>query len=226
MWFASSRTTSLTGRSPSAVGVGNADVPASTFRFVNAARAGRRAFRHVEDVTLRRRASPRCSPSTRSRRDPCRPGRRRSRSGTGSASRREVELSIRCHVTVAGSDASALCVTKMRPAEVAAQSVPVVGLVAGDPRDRAAGAVGAVEPCRSGRRPVRACRDRRRAASPSQTGRRAGGSRRSRCWPPPVDELGAVRLVAGDVRRRVLRHVSRGARHRTPRCARRAGAPE
>jgi hypothetical protein len=36
----------------------------------------------------------------------------------------EVALSIRCQVTVAGSDASALCVTKMRPAEVATQSVP------------------------------------------------------------------------------------------------------
>ena len=36
----------------------------------------------------------------------------------------EVELSIRCQTTVAGSDASALCVTKMRPAQVAAQSVP------------------------------------------------------------------------------------------------------
>src|SRR6266851_4251317 len=35
-----------------------------------------------------------------------------------------VELSIRCHVTVAGSEASALCVTKIRPAEVAAHSVP------------------------------------------------------------------------------------------------------
>src|SRR5207237_4823484 len=36
----------------------------------------------------------------------------------------DVELSIRCHVTADGSVASALCVTKMRPAEVAAQSVP------------------------------------------------------------------------------------------------------
>ena len=31
----------------------------------------------------------------------------------------EVELSIRCQVTVAGSEAWALCVTKMRPADVA-----------------------------------------------------------------------------------------------------------
>jgi hypothetical protein len=33
-------------------------------------------------------------------------------------------LSTRCHMTAAGSTASALCVTKMRPAEVAAHSVP------------------------------------------------------------------------------------------------------
>ena len=36
----------------------------------------------------------------------------------------EVELSIRCHTTFAGFDASALCVTKTRPAEVVAHSVP------------------------------------------------------------------------------------------------------
>src|SRR5437764_12872553 len=36
----------------------------------------------------------------------------------------DVELSIRVHVTVAGSTASALCDTKMRPAEVAAHIVP------------------------------------------------------------------------------------------------------
>ena len=31
---------------------------------------------------------------------------------------------MRCQDTAAGSEASALCVTKIRPAEVAAQSVP------------------------------------------------------------------------------------------------------
>ena len=36
----------------------------------------------------------------------------------------EAELSTRCHVTVAGSTASALCVTKMRPAQVAAHMRP------------------------------------------------------------------------------------------------------
>src|SRR3954469_8747180 len=36
----------------------------------------------------------------------------------------DVELSIRCHVTAAGSEASPLCVTKIRPADVATQIVP------------------------------------------------------------------------------------------------------
>ena len=96
-------------------------------------------------------ASLRCSPSRRSTRARCRPGRRRSRSGTESAS--GVELSIRCHVTVAGSDASALCVTKMRPAEVAAHSVPWSAPSRASHEIEAAGAVvRARTPCPSGHR--------------------------------------------------------------------------
>ena len=108
--------------------VGYAAVPPSTFRFVKVPEPGAEPFSKTLEDMARCRRRDRVIARVR---DPgvTGIGRVNDRSTLGKRVG-EVELSIRCHVTVEGSEASALWVTKIRPADVAAQSVPWSALVA------------------------------------------------------------------------------------------------
>ena len=124
----SSRTTSLTGRSPSSNGVGNADVPLSTLRFVNVPEPGRGAvLADVEHVARRGRRvrvvarvrDPRVARVVRVDVDAARvPGRRAPRWSCRSGARRRWPGRLRRR-----------CASRRRgPADVAAQIVPVSAL--------------------------------------------------------------------------------------------------
>ena len=203
-------------------------------------REGGRAALHVQVGERTRACDARCSRVTlehvtrRRRRDrvvarvrdprvaPRCPGRRRSRSGTGSASRRG-----RAVDPVPGDGRRVgripLCVTKTRPAAVAAQIVPWSRCRGRSRRSPRPARSAAVDRARSGH-PARWCTtvwSAYRAKARRRTGRRAAGSRRSRPG-AAGDELGAVRLVAGDVRGLVLRDVAGVPGAERPACARRA----
>jgi len=123
VWVASSRTMSLTGRSPSEFGVGKADEPLSTSRFVNTPAPAAPVF-----VTLKTWPGvvgvTALYPEYEIHAWFTLFGSTVIPLGNRVGDAPDAELSIRSQVTFAGSLASALWVTKMRPAEVAAQIVP------------------------------------------------------------------------------------------------------